>query len=465
MKKNFFVILLLVLSLSFSYSQNMNLDGKWKVIKDKSSDIDYYQSIELGLSIKKDEITFSREFGPRRKYQDRMTLKTDGSIKKIKIEDPTVPTNIFMALQMPAGEFKQVSARWMDNALVINEKFEILGNQGPRQMEVEHHFKTIENNNLLEYRIKKSSRTGDPDIVYILKNSDFRNAWYMSLSDNWEISGNLPEQACLISLQGLVNQEKPNLYFTFGPEYPFNYVQDLFDFLVRERYFTFTRLNSLDQALHTFKDYPKGYIVWDKKVRTSLIVAYTLAGLEKGIVITEDLIPLAEKYGLKLIEDYRGKFAGQSDYEIFTWAYDRYWSRCSKEYIIWLGGEHGNVMKPAVADFGMQKQVFFNDLSARISDTLEFKLTNKLLSEMQPLGHVMGWHSYKKDWEEEWVTVTSTHALTVDGLNTLPNTSFLYKVPPTPGFQYKNNHNIQPGKKYIPEKKVYLSFIQTDGLG
>ena len=84
---------------------------------------------------------------------------------------------------------------------------------------------------------------------------------------------------------------------------------------------------------------------------------------------------------------------------------------------------------------------------------------------MQPLGHVMGWHSYKKDWEEEWVTVTSTHALTVDGLNTLPNTSFLYQVPPTPGFKYKNNHNIQPGKKYLPEKKVYLSFIQTDGLG
>jgi hypothetical protein len=194
-------------------------------------------------------------------------------------------------------------------------------------------------------------------------------------------------------------------------------------------------------------------------------VAYTLAGLEKGIVITEEMVPLAEKYGLKLIEDYRGKFTGKSDYEIFSWAYDQYWARCSKEFIIWLGGEHGKVLKPGVADFGMQKQVFFTDLSARITDTLEFKLTNQLLSEMKPLGHVMGWHSYKKDWEEEWVTVTSTHALTVDGLNTLPNTSFLYQVPPTPGFQYKNQHNIQPGKKYLPEKKVYLSFIQTDGLG
>lgn len=465
MKKIFIILILFLLSLSFAHSQNMNLEGKWKVLKHKSSDIDYYQSIEFEFSIKKGEITFAREFGPRRKYQEKMVLKTDGSPRQIKIEDPTVPTNIFMALQMPVGDFKEVSARWQDQVLVIQEKFKVQVGQGPRAMEIQYLFKAIGNHQLLECRIRKSSRQGEPALVYILKKTDFRNAYYMTLNDNWEINGNLPEQACLISLQGLANAEKPNLYFIYGPEWPFNYVQDLYDFLVRERYFTFTRLNSLDQALNTFKEQVKGYIVWDKHVRTSLIVAYTLAGLEKGIVITEEMIPLAEKHGLKLIEDYRGKFTGKSDYEIFAWAYDHYWPRCSKEFILWLGGEHGNVLKPGVADFGMQKQVFFTDLSARISDTLEFALTNKLLSEMKPLGHVMGWHSYKKDWEEEWVTVTSSHALTVDGLNTLPNTSFLYKVPPTPGFQYKNQHNIQPGKKYIPEQKVYLSFIQTDGLG
>ena len=41
----------------------------------------------------------------------------------------------------------------------------------------------------------------------------------------------------------------------------------------------------------------------------------------------------------------------------------------------------------------------------------------------------------------------------------------MYRVPPTPGFRFKNNHNIQPGKKYTPEKKVYLALVQTDGLG
>jgi len=136
--------------------------------------------------------------------------------------------------------------------------------------------------------------------------------------------------------------------------------------------------------------------------------------------------------GLKPIDDFRGRFTGKSDYEIYTWAVDRYWKRCSKDVIVWLGGEHGSLMLPGVADYGMMKKTFFNDLSARESDTLEYALTKKLLAEMKPLGQVMGWHSYKKDWEEEWVTLTSTFALTVDGLHTLPNTSFLCHVPASP---------------------------------
>jgi hypothetical protein len=108
---------------------------------------------------------------------------------------------------------------------------------------------------------------------------------------------------------------------------------------------------------------------------------------------------------------------------------------------------------------------FFSDLSARSTDTLEFKLTNSLFSEMKPLGQVWGWHSYKKDLEEQMTTLLSSYALTSDGLNTHPNTSFLVNVPVSPGFEFKNHHNIVPGKKYIPEKKIYVALVQTDGLG
>jgi len=206
-------------------------------------------------------------------------------------------------------------------------------------------------------------------------------------------------------------------------------------------------------------------VVWDKSVRTSLIVAFTVAGLEKAVVVSEDLIPMVEKAGLKLIEDFRRKFAGQTDAQIYAWAYDQYWEKCNKEIIIWMGGEHGKVMKPGVADWGIYNKAFFNDLSTRESDTEEYALARRLLSEMKPMSLVMGWHSYAKDLEREHVKLTSSFGHRVEGLHTLPNMSFGCQIPLSPGFKFKNNHNVVPGKEYIPEKKVYISCIQTDGLG
>jgi hypothetical protein len=237
----------------------------------------------------------------------------------------------------------------------------------------------------------------------------------------------------------------------------------VYDFYRDKRSYTFTELRTPQDALRSLKKYVKGYVVWDKNVRTSLIVAFTVAGLEDAVVVSEDQLPLVEAAGLAKVEDFRGKFTGQNDAQIYAWAYDRYWSRCSREFIIWLGGEHGSIMKPAVADWGIRQRTFFNDLSCRRSDTTEYALASKLLAEMKPMSMVMGWHSYGKDLEREFVTLTSRYGHRVEGLHTLPNLSFSAQVPVTPGFTYRNNHHVQPGKK--AEKKVYVTCIQTDGIG
>lgn len=62
-----------------------------------------------------------------------------------------------------------------------------------------------------------------------------------------------------------------------------------------------------------------------------------------------------------------------NDTQIYTWAYDRYWARCNKEFIIWMGGEFGEVMKPAVADWGIYKGAFFSDLSCILTDPTEYR--------------------------------------------------------------------------------------------
>jgi hypothetical protein len=153
------------------------------------------------------------------------------------------------------------------------------------------------------------------------------------------------------------------------------------------------------------------------------------------------------------------------DAEIYAWAYNEYWKRCSRDYVLWMGGESGKIMKPGVADFGIARGAFFTDLSTLPGDSAEYRLADRIMGEMKPLSMVMGWHSYAKDKERDFVTLASHHALRVEGLHTLPNMSFSSLTPASRGFVWKNSSSIVPGKQYVPEKKTYIALVQTDGMG
>lgn len=62
-------------------------------------------------------------------------------------------------------------------------------------------------------------------------------------------------------------------------------------------------------------------------------------------------------------------------------------------------------------------------------------------------------------------TLLSSFALGSDGLNPIPNSTFLLRVPASPGHRFKNHHNVVAGKTCRPEKKVCLALVQTSGLG
>lgn len=488
-----------------TFSQNPEMNGKWKMVKDKSSFLDYYQQLTLEVTVNNNETVIITRMGPKKKYEEKLTFTTDGMINHCEIKDGTFSTNIHMGIRLPVGSKKEVIAHWEgDQSLNVVEKYEYYASQGKKRGEMSYHYQYSTDQNLLICTITRPTRPKDQDIKFVFERFEVRNindnkkpsnskntvnnntnnktgndtdnitntnsntknsAYLFKMADDWDIHSALPEQACWISLQGVVNEKKPQLYFTFGPDYPFNYTEDLAGYLETDKNFSFTKLTTLEEGLKIFKKQIKGYIIWDKKVRTSLIVAYTLAGLEKGIVITEELLPLVKQAKLKEIADFRGKFEGKNDSEIYSWAKDHYWGRCSRDVIVWLGGVHGTALMPACADYGMMKKGFFTDLSVRPTDTLECGLTKALFAEMNPLGQVWGWHSYKKDLEEQMTTLLSSYALNSDGLNSQPNTSFLIHIPVSPGFTFRNNHNIVPGKEYIPEKKIYLALIQSDGIG
>jgi hypothetical protein len=452
--------------LSNPLAGDTTLMGKWVMLRDQSTDIDHLRALSLELRGAGDRVTLLRTWGAgRHTVSDSITVRIGGDPAVVPVRGWVFPSNIFMGVQMREGDSRRITARKESGALVFEEQFTLQTSQTRKGVTATHHFQLGSGGELLLYTLRRSSRKTGPEIVYRLKRAGTREGFVFRLDNNWEILGKLPLNAMMISLQGLANRTGPNLYLLYPDDWPFTYVNSAFEFYKTKRFFTFRELRTPAEAVRALAHYAKGYVVWDPSVRASLIVAYTVAGLDDAVVVSEELIPLVQQAGLKPVEDFRGRFTGMTPAQIYSWAYDRYWQRCSKEFIIWLGGEAGPVMKPAVADWGIRQRVFFNDLSTRITDTAEYALASRVLSEMKPMSMVMGWHSYAKDLEEEHVALTSKYGHRVEGLNSLPNLSFSAQVPATPGYTYTNNHHVKPGEKIIPQKKVYISCIQTDGIG
>ena len=472
MRKNalFSIILLMLLiglSLNLFPKDSDTIEGEWEVIPSKSSEIPLFSHLALKIKKQENKLALTRRWGRNRGYKDEIRIKTDGTLNKVFPANRNFPANVFMGLSLRTDVPRLIKGWWEEQGTVlkIDETVTISSSQGKREIKSKHIFNYQQETDTLVYSIFRNTRKSGPPIQFVFKRKGAKEAYYMELEDDWAVEGKLPIQSFLISLQGLANLKGPRLYFIYPDSWDFKFSPDVFDYLKKKRNYTFSKINDPAQALNIFKDSAQGYVVWDQKIRTSLIVAFTVAGLEEAVVVTDDLIPMIKKSGLREMEDFRGKFSGMSDYEIYDWAYKKYGEKCSKEYIVWMGGHSGKIMKPGVADWGIYKKAFFNDLSTDPNDKQEYALADHILSEMKPYSLVFGWHSYAKDKERDHVTLTSSHGLRVEGLHTLPNMSFSSQIPLSPGFEFKNNHHVNPGESYQPKKKIYVACIQTDCLG
>jgi hypothetical protein len=291
----------------------------------------------------------------------------------------------------------------------------------------------------------------------------------VDIAGDWEAIGDLPRQALLISLQGLANKHGANIYLVYPDDHKHPNTKPILNYYRARHGIRTTGLNSIEDVVKKYRSYLKGCVVWDTEVMPSLMVSYTVAGLEDALVVTEAHLPLMEKMGLKPVADFRQKFRGQTDAKIFRWAYDQYWSRCSRDYLVYLGEyckgtKSGPGMLPAIADFAIVHKAFCTDLSTHPGAGEEYELADKIMSEMRPYAYVYGWHSYCKDKEEEHITMVSRHALVVaEGLATLPNMSFHGNIPVSPDFHFVQRGRFDNNPKI--EDKVYVTLIQSDGMG
>ncbi len=292
-----------------------------------------------------------------------------------------------------------------------------------------------------------------------------KDAWVMRFDGDWNTAGGMPEKAMLISLQGLANRDEARLYIIHPHDFQWEITEPLYDFYKRKHGIRFKEIESADQALSLFKRYAKGYVVWDTTIGTTSNVAFTIAGLEDAIVVTEDQIPLVEKHGLKPIDDLRGRYTGQTHTEIYADAIERYWDLCNRDKIMLMGGHRGRTMQPAMADWGIREKMFFHELSADPEEADEVALNRKLLEDLNVGATIFGWHPYGKDTEEQSTMLLSSYGHKMEGLHNLPNLSYNDHFEFTEGFKFTNNHHVDLDEKLVSEKKVYISFVQSDSIG
>ena len=292
-----------------------------------------------------------------------------------------------------------------------------------------------------------------------------KEAYVMRFDGDWNTAGGMPEKAMLVSLQGLANRDEARLYIVHPPDFQWEITEPLYDFYKRKHGIQFQEVATADEALDLFKKYAKGYVVWDKDIGTTSNVAFTIAGLEDAVVVTEDMIPLVEKHGLKLIDDLRGRYTGQTHAEIYADAIKRYWDQCNRDKIMLMGGHRGRTMQPAMADWGIREKMFVHELSADPEEAEEVELNRKLLEDLNVGATIFGWQPYGKDTEEQSTMLLSSYGHKMEGLHNLPNLSYNDHFEFTEGFKFTNNHHVALDATLEAEQKVYMSFVQSDSIG
>jgi hypothetical protein len=320
--------------------------------------------------------------------------------------------------------------------------------------------------------------TNDPVPAVVDASAAFSNepalgaatSYNLDLADSWNlIEPDFQTNAMLIALQGLVNRQEPVLYLTYPSDWAYTYTPMVRNFFEHDRGIPFSNLTGPQEALGKLGGVGRGVVLWDPLVRESLVVAFTVAGVEDALVITEAQLPLVRAAGANttIIANLTGVFRNMSAVDIYTWAWEHYGGdRVSQEYIVWMGGSCPTSMHPGIADWGVSRRAFFNDLStAPDAPGGEYQLANKLVASLGDEPLLMGWHSYCKDEEHTFTTLASSHGGRVHGLNTNPNLSFSNRVELPAGYQFKNHFTAHTPEPESVQDKVVIGLVQTDGLG
>ncbi|KAL0936958.1 uncharacterized protein CTRU02_209174 [Colletotrichum truncatum] len=139
------------------------------------------------------------------------------------------------------------------------------------------------------------------------------------------------EQILLVSLQGLVNRQRPRLYLYWSDDAnaPDDVINEAWLRQLESQGCKNTNVTSTAfQLIDKYKSDIRGAIIYDIRLPDTINLASTMAGVSHGVLATEEL---AHRFNIPIIEDLRGRF--KNKYELYEHAAKNVWPNVTDRLI------------------------------------------------------------------------------------------------------------------------------------
>jgi hypothetical protein len=265
------------------------------------------------------------------------------------------------------------------------------------------------------------------------------------------------EQLTAACLQGLINRERPRIYLVHDDQSDRKWL----DWYEKTYEISYEEVEGFDDLLAKYAKKVGGYVVCHEEMIHTMNLAQTWGSLHNAVAATPRIAEMLERYGLKKLEDFRGKFKDRI--EAYEWGLEELLPQCNTRIIGHCCTEGWYTHKtskyiPHIKDYLVAVKAFTFDLSARKRDKREYLLFDKILSKMPEDGVMLGWHC-QKCWESEYVALGARHGFFVFCNLKSPNYSVHAGV--RSDYTFRQKH-IKPSSVKVQDK-VYVTFIHSDG--
>ncbi|HET6384830.1 MAG TPA: GxGYxYP domain-containing protein [Armatimonadota bacterium] len=261
-------------------------------------------------------------------------------------------------------------------------------------------------------------------------------------------------QILLLSLQGIVNRQRPEIYALFNNTDPFWLKQMIqhHDIVSAEQ------VGHPADLIKRFRSRIKGMVITDPALPASRNIATMIAGVDNAVIASPNL---ARQLKMPVIADLRGRW--HTSVDAYRWAFDHLWPRLSHQVISCSYPE-----QMGLRDYLVENRVFTFWISGGIdgarpyaSPTAEAQLMEKLLARMPANIPVVGYPWAGKDvgiGEGPGVTLFAEFAKYLVGSVDASNLSV------HSGIRIARFHQRPaPPAPALRNDRVYVSWVMSDG--